>query len=112
MQDQKLPDLAGMAATMAADQAKVTQHAEKVASDVDALVSAASREDWNEVQQLSQQLADGSRASGYRAVSALAQRVCEEAIRVDNAEGIKRSLIRLIGTCGRLDSRATRAATG
>ena len=105
MQDPKLPNLSDMAATMAAHQAKVSQYAEQLADHVDGLVSAATREDWNEVQRLSGWLADDSRASGYRAVSALAQCVHDETLRVDNSTAIKRSLIRLIGTCGRADLR-------
>ncbi len=101
MPDQKLPDLSVAAATMAADQAKVTRYIDELTDRVDKLVSAATLADWAQLQQLSRQLAEDSRSSGYRAVSALAQRVHDEATRVDNEVGVKRSLIRLIGTCGR-----------
>ena len=104
MQQQAPPDMAQMAAQMATNQAKVAWYIETLNASIDQLVTAAVREDWSEVQRVSGQMADGGRESGHRAISALAQRVCDEAHRPDNAVGVKRSLIRLIGTCGRAKS--------
>ena len=98
---QKPPDLSRLTATMAANQAKVARHVETLGGSIDELVTATLRQDWSEVQRLSGQLAADGRASGFRAVSALAQRVLDEAHRPHNDVGVRRSLIRLIGTYGR-----------
>ncbi|MBN2474077.1 MAG: hypothetical protein JXB62_05695 [Pirellulales bacterium] len=94
------PDLSQLSAKMAANQARVAQFVEHLDGSVDELVAAAGRQDWGDVQRLSGQIAEQGRASGFRAVSAMAQRVFDEAHRPNNALGIKQSLIRLIGTCG------------
>jgi len=101
MQEQEHPDIAQMAATMAVNQAKVARYVDTLASSVDELVAATLRHDWSEVQRVSEELAENGRANGYRAVSAMAQRVFDEAHLPNNEVGVKRSLIRLIGTCGR-----------
>lgn len=101
MQQQTPPDLGKMADQMAVNQAKVSQLIEQLNGSLDQLVAATVRNDWSEVRQLSGDLADGGRKNGYRSISALAQRVCDEADRPNNAIEVKRSLIRLIGTCGR-----------
>jgi len=101
MQQQTPPDLGQMAAQMAGNQARVSQLIEQLNDSLDRLVAATVRKDWSEVRQLSSDLADGGRKNGYRSISALAQRVCEESDRPNNEVGVKRSLIRLIGTCGR-----------
>ena len=105
MQDLQHANLARAAATMASNQARVATYAEQLGNSLDELIAATAREDWNAVQRLSDQLAQRGRASGHRGVSALAQRVCDEAHRPDNSLGVKRSLIRLIGTCGRVADR-------
>ncbi|MEE8452827.1 MAG: hypothetical protein V3R99_12960 [Thermoguttaceae bacterium] len=104
MQQQIPPDLGKMADQMAGNQAKVSQLIEQLNDSLDRLVAATVREDWSEVRQLSSDLADGGRENGYRSISALAQRVCDESERPDNTLEVKRSLIRLIGTCGRAKS--------
>ena len=107
MNSQDFPDVSQMAAQMAANQARVADYVETLTARVDELVAAAGRGDWDEVRRVSGRLAQRSRAQGYRAVSALAQRVHDEAARPHNALGVKRSLIRLIGTCGRAENRQT-----
>jgi len=104
MQQQTPPDLGQMANQMASNQAKVSQLIEELNDSLDGLVAATARKDWTKVRQLSSDLADGGRKNGYRSISALAQRVCDESDRPDNEVEVKRSLIRLIGTCGRAKS--------
>ncbi len=103
MQDQEHPDLAHLASTLASNQAKVQQYVETLTCRVDDLVAAAIREDWDHVRHVSQEIAQQGRSSGHRAVSAMAQRVYDEAHQPNDGVGVKRSLIRLIGTCGRAD---------
>ena len=101
MQEYIRPDLAHSAAQMAANQAKVSQYVETLAGQVDELVAAAARDDWDEVRQVSQQVARSGRACGQEEIAAMAERLGDEAGRPDDVLGIKRRMIRLIGTCGR-----------
>ena len=89
------------ATRLAANHARVVQAVEGLAPQIDELVAATVRHDWNEVGRLSWHMAVRSRSGGYRALSAMAQKVYDETTRPANELGIRRSLIRLIGTCGR-----------
>ena len=101
MSTQSLPDLSPSARAMAANQSIIEQSIKAFLTQrSDELAAAAGREDWNEVQKISLQLAEESRAQGYRGISARAQRVHDQTHRPDNQQEVKRSLIRLIGTCG------------
>ncbi len=95
----------GAAAVMAANHARVQHSATALSDQIDGLVAATVRRDWGEVGRLGAHLATASRVGGYRAVSALAQKVCDEAGTPQNEVGVKRSLIRLIGTYGRTGRR-------
>ncbi len=105
MNEPMRPDLARMSSAMAANHVKAAKSIEALADQIDQLVRAAGRQDWHTVASLGRQLVGDSRHSGYRGVSALAQTVCDEAGKPDNAVEVKRSLIRLIGTYGRTASR-------
>jgi len=96
------PDVKTAADRMAANHARLCAYADSLSETIDTLVKATRQENWSEVQRLSGQLADRSRAEGYRAVSALAQRVFDEAHPPARPQSLKRSLIRLIGTWGRI----------
>jgi hypothetical protein len=96
-----LPDVARTAAQLAANHAKATVSIDSLFWRIDSLVDAAARRDWHEVRSQSQTLAEASRAAGYRGISAMAQRVSEEAAQTDNDSDVKRSVIRLLGTSGR-----------
>ncbi len=108
MYPQECPDLAGMASKMAANHARVAEYAETLTGRVDALVEATVRGDWSEVRDQTERLAQSSRGTGHRAVSALCQRVCTELDSPNNELGIRRSIVRLIGTCGRVSPPAKR----
>jgi hypothetical protein len=105
MNEPARPDLTRMSATMAANHRKAAKSIETLADQIDQLVTVTGRQDWRAVASVCQQLVDDSRQSGYRGISALAQTVCDEAGKSDNALEVKRSLIRLIGTYGRSVSR-------
>ena len=90
---------------MALQHARAAKSIDVLAAGVDRLVAAASQRDWHAVAQISHELAKDSRSRGFRGVTALAERVHQEAHKPDNDIAVKRSLIRLICTCGR--SRAT-----
>ncbi len=101
MTEQTLPNLGPMSAEMAKNVSLATVYADTMAAAVDQLVMAANRDDWDELGAISQQLAHNGRQSGQRAVSAMAQIVCDESKKPGNALGTRRSLVRLIGACGR-----------
>ena len=104
MHRQEYPDLTRFTSTMASNQAKIGQYIETLTGRVDGLVSAAQEEDWERVRQISGEIAEEGRRNGYRSISAMAQRVYDQAHHPADTLGVKRSLIRLIGTCGRAES--------
>ena len=99
------PNIATMSRTMAAQHSRAAKSIDVLAAGIDGLVAAVSQRDWHAVEQISRELAEDSRSQGYRGVTALAERVHEEAHKPDNDIAVRRSLIRLIGNYGR--SRAT-----
>ncbi len=105
MPSPEIHDPAAACTRISANQIRIDRAADALLSHLDALVQTAIEEDWSGVARESEALAEQSRAAGHRAVSALAKRVCHEAHQPQNATGIRRSLIRLIGTCGRVSER-------
>ena len=108
MQDQappSTPHLAELNAQLAANAARVSQYVETLTARVDRLVEATMTEDWREVRRLSDHLAQSSNNYGYEAISERARRVCDEMDKPGdpeaNVQEIKRSVLRLIGACGR-----------
>lgn len=101
MSELERPDIGRIAAQMSANLARVTEAISVLDGRIDELVEAATRKDWAEVERVSRELAASSRSQGYRVLSGMAERVSEEAQRPDNEVGIKRTLIRLIGTHSR-----------
>lgn len=95
------PNIGQLAARMSANHARVVRSIDQMIAPIDEMVQASSDADWQRVAELGRQLAEDSRDAGYRGVSVMAQVVANEAGRPDNAHGVKRSLIRLIGTYGR-----------
>jgi hypothetical protein len=86
---------------MAVHHARVAKSIDVLAAGIDELVAAAAQRDWHAVGRISHELAEDSRSQGYRGVTALAERVREEAHKPDNDIAVRRSLIRLVGTYGR-----------
>jgi tRNA A58 N-methylase Trm61 len=108
MQDQattSTPDLARLNLQLAANAARVSQYVETLTSRVDRLVEATMTEDWQEVRRLSDHLSQSSNSYGYEAIGERARRVCDAMDQPGDAEAnvleIKRSVLRLIGACGR-----------
>lgn len=105
-------DLSYLASTMATNQQRVAAYTARLAECIDKLVNAATCRDWKAIQGLSQQLAADSRQAGYRAISAMADTLSQEAQKPDNEVGVKRGLIRLIGTYGRSGRPKSQGRTG
>ena len=108
MQDQapsSTPNLAELNSQLAANASRVSQYVDTLTARVDRLVEATMSEDWPEVRRLSDHLALSSNSYGYEAIGERARRVCDEMDKPGNPETnvleIKRSVLRLIGVCGR-----------
>ena len=101
MNAKRRTDVAELTSQLATNATRVRESVDKLSSRIDQMVVAVSRQEWSQVQQMSHQLAQASRKLGYRAVSAMSQRVYDEASKPDNATSIKQSLVRLIGAHGR-----------
>ncbi len=95
------PNIGQLTARMAANHSRVVRSIDHLMLPIDEMVRASANADWSKVAALGHQLSEKSREAGYRGVSVMAQVVANEAGRPDNAHGVKRSLIRLIGTYGR-----------
>jgi hypothetical protein len=101
MTNRTYPNISQLAARMSANHSRVVRSIDQMITPIDEMVQASADADWPRVAELGHQLANNSREAGYRGVSVMAQVVANEAGRPDNAHGVKRSLIRLIGTYGR-----------
>jgi hypothetical protein len=103
-QQSKFFDAAHSTATLAQNLQKINQFADTMLDQLDKMVDAANQGQWDRVARTGELLALTSRAAGFRGVSALASAVKTEASKPYNDVEAKRSLIRLIGMCGRADS--------
>ena len=101
MSKQALSDVQAMSAAIAAQNARVMSFVDGLSAHVDQLVAAAMEERWDDVNQISRSLAHSGEAHGYADVSGDAQFVRDELEKPNNELGVNRSIIRLIGTCGR-----------
>lgn len=112
MAESTLPSIGQLAARMSANHRRVVQSIDLMIAPIDAMVQASADGNWAQVGQLGRQLAEDCRQAGYRGVGVMAQLVANEAARPDNAHGVKRSLIRLIGTYGRTTRQSGAPQTG
>lgn len=101
MAQRSLPNIGQLAAQMSANHSRVVRSIDHLMAPIDEMVQASTDGNWSRVAELGRQLSQDSRQAGYRGVSVMAQVVANEAARPDNAHGVRRSLIRLIGTYGR-----------
>ena len=106
MADEIRRDLAHLSSTLAKNNARVARFIDSLSRRVDQLVEAALQEDWEEVRRVSDFLVRAGDTYGFPALVECAQRVCDETSKPKNQLGIKRSVVRLIGSCGK--SRAKR----
>ena len=102
MSQQNLPDLRAMSRRLADHNNRVTRYVEALPRRVDKLVEATRSRDWSEVRRLSEFLACSSDIFGCSEVAQAAHRVCQEVDEPDNEMAVKRSVIRLISSCGAL----------
>jgi hypothetical protein len=98
----------GQNSTLARDTAGTSRAVDSIERRIDKMVMAVGREDWMTLGKMGRRLARKARAEGYRAISAYAERVCDEATNRGNPLGIKRSMIRLLGVQARTPRRGIR----
>ena len=101
MQQQTSPDLGTLTDQLALDNARVSKFVDSLFGQVDDLIDATMQSDWSEVTQLCKTMARTSAEHGYPIVSERAEQVCEAARKPQNELAIKRSIVKLIGSCGR-----------
>jgi hypothetical protein len=102
MSQKNLPDLRTVSRRLADHNHRVARFVEALPRRVDKLVEATLARDWSEVRHLSEFLACSSDIFGCTEVAQAAQRVCKEVDEPGNDVAVKRSVIRLIGSCGAL----------
>jgi hypothetical protein len=101
-------DRLGHDSTLARDTAGVSRAVDSIGRRIDKMVLAVRREDWMTVGKMGRRHAQKARMEGYRAISAFAERVRDEATNRHNPLGIKRSMIRLLGAQARTSRRGSR----
>ena len=100
MSQQNLPDLRTISRRLADHNGRVARFVEALPRRVDKLVEATQARDWSEVRRLSEFLACSSDIFGCTEVAQAAHSVCKEVDEPDNEVAVKRSVIRLISSCG------------
>jgi CRP-like cAMP-binding protein len=106
----KLPDLAQLTARLAADNARVARYIERLPEQIDKLVAAVDKAEWDEVQRICDYLARTSQTYGCEALYEQARRVSMALQRRDDELAVKRSVIHLLGAYGRLRAPAAACA--
>lgn len=74
---------------------------ETLPARLDRLVEAALLEEWDEVRRLSEVLLERAQEYDYPELAECAAAVAREAARSANELGIKRSIVRLVSSCGK-----------
>ena len=97
---------------LAGSAARVRQFADNLLEQTDRLVEASIQEDWSEVARLSEFIARGGEIYGYPEVAERAWQIFHDLQEPDNAAGIKRGIVRLLGACGRPTFQDAIAGTG
>ena len=97
----KFPNTGAISDQLAADNARVANYVDGILGRVDQLVEAVSEGRWHDVRRISDYIARSSATYQCPAIAVDARDVCIATIETDNAEEIKRRIVKLIGTCGR-----------
>ena len=90
---------------LAASNVRVGRHIDDLAQQTEGLIEAALHEDWCEVRRLTEGIARASDLDGNRLLADRAWQVCEELDLPENQSGVRRSIERLLGGCGRTANR-------
>ncbi len=101
MGEERRHDLAHLSSTLAKNNARVARFIDSLSRRMDQLVAAALQEDWDEVGRVSDFLVRAGDTYGFPALVESAQHVCDETKKSENQLAIKRSIVRLIGSCGK-----------
>jgi hypothetical protein len=104
-------DLAKPIAKAAADNARVSRYMDSLVGRMDRLVEATTASDWSEVRRVSENLQRTGRNYGCPSIAQRAEKVCDEMDEPNNTLEINRSVLRLIGACGREQASRTPEAS-
>ena len=96
-----LPNIKSMTGALAADNSRVNRFVDGLLAQVDGLIDAAKIKDWNELGRISMVLSLGAKAYGYQQLHESAERLTKAVREPENELEIKRSLMKVIGNCGR-----------
>ena len=102
MQKYTLPDIAGLSARLAEDNTRVNQYIDSIGGRLDKLVNAVVEHDWLEVRRISEYIARSASTYGCSPVSEAAMDVAVSASETNDLSHVKRRVIELLGTCGRM----------
>jgi len=94
-------DLAKLSGQLTKNNARVGAFVKSLPGWVDRMVDMAAQQDWRDVRQLSEYLALSSESCGCSNLHERACQLADECRKPDNELGIRRSVVRLIGACGR-----------
>jgi hypothetical protein len=96
-----LPNLSGINAQLANDNARISNFLDGLTEEVDELVDAAMQENWDRVEQISSDMASTSDAHGYRKIATAARHLQTVLQHPEDMQEIKRSVYSLIKLYGR-----------
>lgn len=105
MAEERRHDLAHLSETLAKNNARVARFVDSLSRRIDQLVEAALQEEWEEVRRVSDFLVHAGDTYGFPVLVESAQQVCDETKKPENQLAIKRSIVRLIGSCGKSRSK-------
>ena len=102
MQTQEAPsNISRNAAEIARQNSRVFRMIDQMVYHVDQIVEEAQQDHWENVERMSQVIADESQRSGYSNLCEAATRLCAAAKNPVDKKAVTRSLIKLIGAVGR-----------
>lgn len=89
-------------AALAANNARLTLLSDQMVRQIDRMTDAAARDDWQQVGDASAAILEASRAANETEVNEAARRVCQGVEQTAPPVSLRRSMVRLIGSCGRV----------
>jgi HPt (histidine-containing phosphotransfer) domain-containing protein len=95
-------DIAELTSRVAKDNVRVSRFMESLVNHVDLIVDAASAQDWQEVARQADYLAGSGASHGCTELADRAAELSATLKTMDAKEGIRRQVVRLVGTCGRV----------
>ena len=103
--DRQDPRPSSAVTRMSANLRRIEAFADAALEQLDRAIAASQSEDWGSVQRICEELARAAQTRQSGPLGPLAQRVAHEAGQPEGGHlAARRSLVRLVGTCGRLEA--------